>query len=149
MLRFTRGLLAVTLSFMSLTAYAQIATVLKAETAPGVTVNLQATTNGELKISGGSSGTAAGALTDKSGSITTANTSQVVAAAKADRKYFFIQNVSGADLWINFTTAATVAQPSIKLAAGASFTMEASFISTEAINIIGATAGLQYTAKEF
>lgn len=87
------------------------------------------------------------ALTDVSGNITTASVSQQVVAANASRKYLFIQNNSAGALGINFTGAATLGQGSIQLAAGASFVMESGFVSTEAVNIIGATAGQVYTAK--
>ena len=90
---------------------------------------------------------ASGALTDVSGTITTANTSQVLAAAVTKRNYLLIQNNSNANLGINFTAAATLTEPSIILNPNGSFTMESGFISNEQINIIGSTAGQAYTAK--
>jgi len=89
-----------------------------------------------------------GTLTDGSGTITTANTSQQVFAANPNRRYLLLQNISSADLWFNFTTAATTAQPSLQLPSGASFVMEGSFVSTEAVNIIGGTAGQAFVAKQ-
>lgn len=91
---------------------------------------------------------ATGALTDKSGTITSGGASQVLAAANTSRKYFFVLNLSAENLWINFTTAAAATQPSIKLIPGSSFVMEDSFISTEAINILGATTASPFCAKE-
>jgi hypothetical protein len=88
------------------------------------------------------------ALTDVSGTITTASTSQTLAAANANRRYLYIQNNSTGALGVNFTAAATLAAGSIQLAAGASFVMESGFISTEEVTIIGATAAQAYTAKE-
>jgi hypothetical protein len=89
-----------------------------------------------------------GTLADRSGTLTTGGTSQQLAAANTTRKYLLIQNVSTTDLWINFTTAAVVGQPSIKVVAGGNFVMESSFVSNEAVNIIGPTTGQAFTAKE-
>jgi len=89
-----------------------------------------------------------GTLIDRSGTITTANTSQQLAPANPNRRYLLIQNNSSSPLWFNFTAAATTSQPSIQLAAGQGFVMENGFISTEAVNIIGGTAGQAFTAKE-
>lgn len=87
-----------------------------------------------------------GTLTDRSGTATT--TSATLAAANANRKYIFIQNVSTGDIWINFTTAATNASPSIRIDASGVFVMEGSFISTEAINIRSNTSTRPFVAKE-
>lgn len=87
-----------------------------------------------------------GSLTDRSSTATTA--SSQVAAANANRKYFYIQNVSGGIVWINFGTAAVAAPPSIRIANGEEWRMEGSFISTQAINIIAASGSRDYTAKE-
>ncbi|MNV12917.1 hypothetical protein D3C71_1035420 [compost metagenome] len=91
---------------------------------------------------------ATGSLTNRSGTITAGGTSQVLMAANATRKYLFIQNVSVNDLWIDFGTAAIANQPSIKLVANAVYIQENSFVSTQAVNIIGATTAQAYTAKE-
>lgn len=91
---------------------------------------------------------AKGTLTDGSGTIASGGASQQIFAANSSRKYFFFENVSSGDLWINFTTAAAVTQPSIKVKADGSFVMEASFVSTEAINVIGATTGQAFVAKQ-
>ena len=91
-----------------------------------------------------------GTLTDRSGTLTTAATSQQIAPANPSRRYLLIQNVSTTEiLWVNFTAAATQAEPSIMLAAnGGSLVMESSSVSTEAVNVIAATAGHPWTAKE-
>ncbi len=90
-----------------------------------------------------------GALTNRSGTITTGGVSQTLAAVNAVRRYLFIQNVDpNEDLWFNFTSAATVAQPSIRLTPQSAFTMESGFISTEAVTVIAATAAHPFTAKE-
>ncbi len=96
----------------------------------------------------GSVGGSSGTLTNRSGSITTGGTAQQLMAANSSRKYLFVQNISSGDLWINFTTTAVQDQPSLKLASGASFFMEGTFVSTELISIIGATTGQKFVAKE-
>jgi hypothetical protein len=89
-----------------------------------------------------------GTLTNRSGSITTGGTSQQLAASNAARLYLFVQNIAGENLWINFGTAAVQDQPSVRLQPGDSFVMEAAFIDNEAVNIIGATTGSKFVAKE-
>lgn len=89
-----------------------------------------------------------GTLTDRSGTITLGGTSQTLMAANASRKYLLVQNVSTGDLWFNFGVAAVINQPSIRLSTGDSFVMESNFISTQAINIIGATTGQAFSSKE-
>lgn len=90
-----------------------------------------------------------GALTDRSGTMTLGGTSQQLAAANATRKYFFFENVSAEDMWINFGSAAVANQPSIRvLHDGGSFTMEGSFVSNQTINVVSATTTSAFTAKE-
>ncbi|MFX1516903.1 MAG: hypothetical protein ACFFC6_11370 [Promethearchaeota archaeon] len=89
-----------------------------------------------------------GTLTDRSGTITSGGSSQTLAAANTSRNYFFFQNLSSEDLYINFTDAATVDDDSIKVASGGSFVMEDAFVSTEIITVIGATTGSKFVAKE-
>jgi hypothetical protein len=87
-------------------------------------------------------------LTDGSSSTNAGNTSQQIFAANPNRKYLFIQNNSNSVLWINFTTAATTSQPSIQLVATASLIFEGNFVPSEAVNIIGASSNLGFTAKQ-
>lgn len=94
------------------------------------------------------SSTVSGALTDRSGSITLGGTAQTLAAANTTRRYFFVHNISTGDLWVNFGVTAVADAPSIKLTPGASFVMEASFVSNETISIFGSTTGAKYVAKE-
>jgi hypothetical protein len=91
----------------------------------------------------------AGAPTNRSGTITTGGTSQQLAPAVPNRSYLFIQNLSAGDLWIDFSTPAVVASPSIKIVSGAAFVMEASFVASCAVNVIGATTGQAWSGKEF
>lgn len=90
-----------------------------------------------------------GTLTDRSGTIAVNATAQSMMAANSSRRYLFIQNNDTVStLWFNFTTTAVQSQPSIKLVPGASFTQEGSYVSTEAISVIGPLATQIYTAKE-
>jgi len=89
-----------------------------------------------------------GILNDGSSSIAAAGTSQQVFGVNINRKYLLIQNASSANLWFNFTDSATEGPPSLVLTPGASFIMENNFVSTEAVNIIGGTAGQAFVAKE-
>lgn len=90
-----------------------------------------------------------GALTDRSGSITSGGAAQQLAAINSTRKYLVIQNTSNADLWYSFTTTATVGGAgSYRLPAGATFISDIQFVSTQAVSIIGATTGQTWTASE-
>lgn len=88
------------------------------------------------------------AMTDASGTLAAATTSQLAVAALATRQFLLIQNVSVADLWINEAVAAVIAQPSIKLAAGEKLIFDGTFCPTGAINIIGGTIGQAYVVKQ-
>ena len=102
--------------------------------------------------SGASSGTPVtptkGTTTDRSGSIASGTVAQTLAAANATRKYFLFVNQSAGNMWLNFTTTATMDQPSILIVPTGSLAMEAGFVSTEAISVIGATTGQKWSAKE-
>lgn len=83
--------------------------------------------------------------TNRSGSITAANTSQTLAAANTTRKYLGIQNTSTGDLWIDeFGNDAVLASPSFRIAAGGSLNVR----TNAKIAIIGATAGQTWSATE-
>lgn len=90
-----------------------------------------------------------GVLIDRSGITSgTPNTSTQLMAANPSRKYLLIQNVSQINIWINFTTAANGGQPSFQLLPGGSIVQEASFVSTEAVNVLSGGTSTAYTAKE-
>ena len=85
--------------------------------------------------------------TDKSGSITTGGTAQVLAAANTARIALSGQNIDAtADLWINEIggTAAANTAGSFKVAAGCTFSIS----TNRAISIVGATTGQKFTATE-
>jgi hypothetical protein len=91
-----------------------------------------------------------GALTDRSGTITTGGAAQQLAAANSNRNYFLIQNPSAAteSLWFRFGTGAVVGEPSIELTPGNGFVMDGNYVETELISVIAATTGHTFTAKE-
>jgi hypothetical protein len=89
-----------------------------------------------------------GTLTDRSGTVATGGVSQQVMAANTARKYLLFENVSTEDKWINFTTAATAAQPSILIKPNGSYELEGNYITTEAMHVISASTSSPYTAKE-
>lgn len=89
-----------------------------------------------------------GSFTNRSGTIALGGTRQQVMAANSSRKYLFFQNVSDTDMWINFGVNAVADQPSIYIAPGADYVLESSFVSTQAVDVMCATTGKSYTAKE-
>jgi hypothetical protein len=90
-----------------------------------------------------------GTLADRSGTITSANVSQTVAAAKSSRRYFIFQNVSDTDMWINCTGAATPASGSFLIEAnGGWMVFEASMVTTQAWTVICTGSGKAFTSKE-
>lgn len=90
-----------------------------------------------------------GALTDRSGTITTGGTAQTAAAANTARKHLFIQNPSTApgSLWFSTTGTAVQASPSIELVPGASYET-GTFVPTGVVSVIAATTGHAFTARE-
>lgn len=89
--------------------------------------------------------------TDHSGTITTGGTSQELMPARDARIWLFIQNLSTENLWIDFDTPAVASQPSIQLTAGSAIEFSGgstSWVPEDAINIIGATTGSAFVAKE-
>lgn len=87
-------------------------------------------------------------LTDRSGTITVANTSQQIAAANADRNYFIFQNISDKPMWINFGAVANASQPSFRIDPGGSQSWEGATLTSDAVNVFCANAGKAFTAKE-
>lgn len=112
------------------------------------TNNTLNTISGKVDVNLSTLGQQRGSLTDGSGTITTGGTSQQIFASNTARKYLLFVNVSSEDLWINFGTAAVVTQPSIKVVPNGSFVMEGFFVSTQTVNVIGATTGSAFTAKQ-
>jgi hypothetical protein len=90
-----------------------------------------------------------GALTNRSGSITTGATAQAVCAANVNRNFLMFQNVSAEDMWINFDgTTAVADQPSILLPTKTSLIWDGPFVPNGAISVIAATTGSKFVCKE-
>jgi hypothetical protein len=94
-------------------------------------------------------GPATGALTNRSGTITTGNTAQQVMAANSSRKYAYLLNPDTATerLWFSFDATAVAASPSLYLDPG-DFYESGMFCPTGALSVIAATTAHPYTAKE-
>lgn len=142
-----RLLLAAALTLAAVGAQATVIQCDPNATGSSTYPNVACSASGALVVSnGGATGT--GTLTDRSGTIAAGGTSQQLAAANTSRKYIFIQNTSTGNLYVNFGSAASVTVGSILIPANSSFVMEQGYISTQVINIIGATTSQTYIAKE-
>lgn len=89
-----------------------------------------------------------GRLDDFSGTITTGGVSQLAVEHNVSRSLLFIQNVSAADLWVNFDTPATAAAPSVKLIPNATLTAAESWIPNGRVYVLGGTTGQAFVVKE-
>lgn len=89
-----------------------------------------------------------GNLTNLSGTIATANTSQQIAAANTNRKYLLIQNHSDSILYIAFGTAATTSNGIALTPGGGNLVFENTFIPTQAVNVICEQSGRDFVAWE-
>jgi hypothetical protein len=116
-------------------------------TSGGAVVTLRAGDNESFGAGGGGGAGPGGPLTDHSGTIAVGCTPQGLLAANLARAYFFLQNQGPADLWFNYTTAAAVGQPSVRLAPGATYESSPR-PSPEALSVISATTGNSFTCKE-
>lgn len=84
--------------------------------------------------------------------IDTGGASQQVFAANADRTGLIIQNISNEPLWVDFDATAVADTPSIMLIGGGlgilQFPDSTGRVEKGAVNIIGATTGQKFVAKE-
>ncbi|MGL6296764.1 MAG: hypothetical protein ACRC3K_10220 [Plesiomonas sp.] len=114
-------------------------------TGPGTTITrsvsrLQTNTQGQVVYQTATSVTNA--------TITTGGASQVIAPANPARQKFVIRNISSADIWFNYGTAAG-ANIGQKLAAGESWTEPPGVCDVQSINVWGATTGQQFSFKQW
>lgn len=86
---------------------------------------------------------------DRSGTITTGGASQILMPANLQRRGFFVQNLSTEDLWILDNASATTGQPSLRIPQNSSFTTPFTVTPSTSINIIGATTGSAFSAREW
>ena len=87
------------------------------------------------------------AVVDNSGTIGTANISQLAAAANANRSGFFLQNLGSHNMWFNDMGVATEVAGSVLLLPGAVLSSENYPVTTGAYNIIGTFATDPYTLR--
>jgi hypothetical protein len=91
-----------------------------------------------------------GTLTDRSGTITAGGTAQNAIASNAARRYLLVRNPKSAteSLWLSLVGTATVASPSLELAAGDAYVAESDLIPTNAVSLIAATTAHAFTVWE-
>ena len=129
------------------------ATYIAAITANGTTTLSIATGLG-VPVFGSIVPSSQGNYADRSGTISNAGASQSLCAVNLSRRRLFVQNPSAASesLFLNFTSPATINTAtsafSIELLPGGSFDTGNGPCTTEAVTIIGATAGHAFSAKE-
>lgn len=88
-------------------------------------------------------------FTDGSGNTSgTPSTSTQVFNSNANRKMFLFQNISDTDMWLNFGSAATAGAGSFKVEPGSGFSLDGNMVTTQAINVLCASATKAFTAKE-
>lgn len=89
---------------------------------------------------------------DFSSTVTLGGTSQVAIAANAARKRLLIVNPSTntnlESIFVNFGAAAQLGVNSREVVPGSSFELSGSNVTTQSINIISATTGTNFVAKE-
>lgn len=85
---------------------------------------------------------------DRSGTITTGGTAQVLAPAFPGRHGCMIQNQSGGDLWVSEVGTAAPTQPSVKVPAGQQF-LCMSPAAGAALSLFGATTAQAFAAREW
>ena len=90
-----------------------------------------------------------GALTGNGVAITTGATAEELLATNTARRYLLIVNRDAAEtMFVGIGVTAVDDETSIELAAGQSYVMEGSFISTDAISILAATSGHKVACYE-
>jgi hypothetical protein len=100
----------------------------------------------------GGGGSMAGVTkTDRSGTITLANTAQTLMPANASRHGWSLQNKSNANLWFNDLGGAAdpAANNSTFIPPGAYYESETGGASITSVSIIGDANGAQFVAKEW
>jgi hypothetical protein len=84
-------------------------------------------------------------ISSVSAELTTSNSVEALSATPANqsRRYLFLQNISTAAIYVNFTSAATTT--SMRLDAGASLSFEGNFVPNNSVNLLrSGTANQRY-----
>jgi hypothetical protein len=125
-------------------------TVIMGIDSTGALVAVKVDSTGAIAVTGGAGG-GGGVSTpiDKSGTIITGGVAQNIAAAKAGRAGYAIQNHSTGDLWVNELATAVGSQPSIRVPADGFYETPAGCCGPGAISVYGATTGAAFTAREW
>lgn len=117
----------------------------------GAAINVSGpVTNVELRATPLSVAPSRGALVDRSGKITAANTTQATAAvANTARTYLRVHNPDTVDLWVNYGAAASpTTAGSFRLFPGGSDTHDGFRIPTDAVHVWSTKADALFTIKE-
>lgn len=91
-----------------------------------------------------------GTLSDASGTVAIAGTSQLGLAAGSAKQYLLVQNMSttgGQNLYLNWGNAAAETAGSVMLQPGGALVFEADFLPSEVLNVTSNTTGLPFTIK--
>ena len=84
---------------------------------------------------------------DGSSTIVASNTSQQVFSINDDRHYLYFQNESANAMYVDFGVAANT-NTSFKIPASGNLIFDSVFVPSSAVNIISATSGARFIAKE-
>lgn len=89
-------------------------------------------------------------MINRSGTITVGGTRQPLAAARSNRKYLFVQNPSTAteSLYVDINANAAVGT-AIELLPGASLELTYPVVPVSRVDVLAATTGHAFVAKEF
>lgn len=88
-----------------------------------------------------------GSFTDGSDTISASNVSQEVFAANAERNYMYFRNNSAASMYVDFGVAAT-SSGSFLVSASGELVFDSNFVPSDSVNVICATSGAAFIAKE-
>jgi hypothetical protein len=86
-------------------------------------------------------------FSDGSSTILASNTSQQIFSPNDDRHYLYFQNESGNDMYVDFGIPANTTS-SFKIPASGNLIFDSAFIPASTVNIICATSGARFIAKE-
>lgn len=86
---------------------------------------------------------------DRSAATAQGGVAQGLAPANPARHGFFVQNLSGDDLWLGLDGTAGAGRPSIRVGPGQLYESPRHGAPAGAISILGTAAGQSFTAKEW
>ena len=86
-------------------------------------------------------------FSDGSSTIISANTSQQIFSSNDDRHYLYFQNESSDSMYVDFGVPANTSS-SFKIPASGNLIFDSAFVPASTVNIICATSGAAFIAKE-